>query len=309
MTRKEKRILSSDGTHLLAGFLYVPEGEPIGVFQMIHGMTDYTQRYDELLSHLAEQGYLAFGFDFLGHGKTATEPSERGFIAEKDGWKRLVEDVIITSDAIRMEYGTELPYFVLGHSMGSFVARCAVAASLRPDGLILMGTSGPEPLAPLGNAFADCIGALYGKRYVSRFLQSLIFSDYDRRFPGDYENRWITVDTENLVRYKDDPLCTFRFSVSALSDLIRLQRKANSPSFFKNVSSELPILLLSGEDDPVGDYGNGVKKVHSRLIKNGKKASFRLFHGYRHEILQDFCRKEVTEEIESFLNENKKEPM
>ena len=304
MEIKEKSVLSSDGSHSLAGRVYVPEGGICGIFQLIHGMTDYTERYDELLSRLAAKGFLSFGFDLLGHGRTARDPSELGFIAEKDGWKRLVEDVKITSDAIREEYGKALPYCLMGHSMGSFIARCAVVDFPDPDALILMGTGGPEPSAPLGIALADTIGKIYGKRHVSHFMQAMVFSDYDSRFPGDYPQRWITVDTENLVRYKDDPFCTFRFSVSALSDLIHLQSRANSSAFFSRIPSKMPVLLISGEDDPVGDFGKGVKKVYSRLIKKGKNATLRLFSGYRHEILQDFCREEVIGEILSFLEAN-----
>lgn len=308
MELREKRILSSDGIHKLAGRLYLPQGEVRGIFQMVHGMTDYTERYDEFLSLLANEGYLAFGFDLLGHGRTAENPSELGFFAEKEGWKHLVEDVKITSDAIREEYGKDLPYFLAGHSMGSFIVRIAAMELVAPNGLILMGTGGPEPNASLGIALADGIGAVYGKRHISHFMQAMVFSDYDSRFPGDYPNRWITVDTANLLRYKDDPFCTFRFSVGALSDLIRLQAKANSAAFFSRVPDGMPILLLSGEDDPVGAFGKGVKKVHARLQKKGKSSILRLFPGYRHEILQDFCRDAVWKEIRLFLDVNTKNP-
>lgn len=296
------KIPSSDGVHTLVGSLYEPEGEIRGIFQVIHGMTDYTDRYERLLLSLAKAGYVAFGFDQLGHGHTAENKGELGFIAEKNGWRYLVEDIGITSCRVREAYGEERPYVLLGHSMGSFVARLAVAEQVvKPEKLILVGTGGADSAAPLGLALSRSISALYGGKHISHFMQAMVFGDYDTRFPGDHHGRWITVDTENLIRYKDDPFCTFRFSVSAIADLICLHSRANSRKFFTCVPTDMPILLLSGAEDPVGNFGKGVKQVHKRLLRHGKTAECRLYTGYRHEILQDFCLEQVTADILNFI--------
>jgi alpha-beta hydrolase superfamily lysophospholipase len=275
----------------------------VGIVQVVHGMTDYIGRYESFLTSLAEKGYLAFGYDHLGHGTTVKDPSELGFVAPKNGWRYLVRDVGTFSDAVREEYGIHLPYYLLGHSMGSFIVRLAALEKVKPDKLILMATGDRNPACPFGIALAKALSFFRGPRYVSPLFYRLIFRNYDKGFPGDYPQRWITVDTENLVRYKDDPLCTFHFSVSALGDLIRLNQKSNSLAFFKKSPSETPILLLSGEFDPVGGYGKGVRRIHRRLCRFGKTSSLKLYSGYRHEILQDFCKNEVTEDILSFLAE------
>ncbi len=297
----EKKVSSSDGIHQLSGKIYRPDGEIRSLLHVVHGMNEYIGRYDAFLRAMAQAGILSFGFDNLGHGNTAKDTSELGFLGEKDGWKYLLKDVRLFSDAVREEYGKTLPYDLMGHSMGSFIVRCAVLHEVHPRRLILMGTGGYEPAAPAGILLADAIGKIYGKRHVSPLLRSLIFGDYDKKFEGKHPYRWLSVDTENLKTYRNDPFCTFSFTVSALGDLIRLNRQANSKAFFRGVRDDLPILLLSGKEDPVGDYGKGVLSVYKRLLKEGKNGKMRLYEGYRHEILHDYCRDEVIRDILNFL--------
>ncbi|MBR2635048.1 MAG: alpha/beta fold hydrolase [Clostridia bacterium] len=303
MKKESISFPSSDGIHTLSGVLYRPEGEIKGIFHALHGMNEYTVRYEALLEEMAREGYAAFAYDHLGHGHTAKDRSELGFIAEKDGWRHLVLDVGVAGRTVRNRLGEDLPYVLFGHSMGSFIARLAVTEGVCPQKLILMGTAGKNPLAPLGIILADLISAFCGKRHVSPLMKKLVFGNYDHRFPGDYRNRWLTVDTQNLLRYRDDPYCIFSFSVSALGDLIRLHHRANSRACFRRTPAHLSVLLLSGKEDPVGDYGKGVRWVHEALVKNGKKSRYRLFEGYRHEILLDFCKDEVIAEIRAFLSE------
>ncbi len=302
MNTIKRKFPSTDGIHSLAGTLSFPDGTIRGIVQIIHGMTDYTDRYEDLFSSLSQAGYLVVGYDHLGHGYTANGKEELGFFADKDGWKILISDAVAFASAIREEYGKELPYILLGHSMGSFVARLA-ALEILPEKLVLVGTSGGETGASLGRGMSFLLGKLYGTKHISHLMQGLVFGDYDKRFPGDYPSRWITVDTANLIRYKDDPFCTFRFSVSAIGDLIALHQKANSPLFYSRLPDNTSVLLLSGEDDPVGGYGEGVERVYWKLIRKGKNAQMILYPGYRHEILQDFCKKQVLEDLLAFLEQ------
>ncbi len=304
MFSEEKiEVLSSDQTNLLKGVALVPKGEIRGYFHVVHGMCEYMGRYREFLSRMAEEGYLAFGFDQLGHGKSAASLSDLGFIAEKKGWEHLVSDLVLCADFMKAKFG-EMPYYLFGHSMGSFAARLAVE-KIRPDALILCGTANQNPLAAAGEFCCKVVRGIYGPRHISDFLENLIFSSYDDRFPGDYKGRWLTVDTANLLRYKDDPFCIFRFSASALEDLVCLHRKSNSKAFFKSLSADLPILLVSGKEDPVGGYGKGIEALYRKLSKKNKNVRMCLYEGYRHEILYDFCRNDVIGDILNFLQEKR----
>jgi len=299
--KQRKTVLSSDGVHRLYGVVYLPDTKPRAYVQILHGMTEFTERYEEFLSRLAQEGFIAFGFDSLGHGETGKAQGAFGFFAEKKGSELLQKDVALCFEEIRREFG-DLPYCLFGHSMGSLIARSAVAEGrVSPDKLVLMATGGKNRLAAAGIFLADLICAVKGAKYVSDFLQKLVFHSYDDRFPGDYPNRWVSVDVENLKKYANHPFCTFRFTASAMGDLIHLHKKANSASFYRK--AVMPTLLLSGEEDPVGDYGKGVRSVERALSRAHKKATLRLYPGYRHEILNDFCKEEVVDDILSFLNQ------
>ena len=155
-------VPSSDGIHTLAGWVYVPEMPPIGILHVIHGMTEYIGRYEAFMMEMAEEGYVVCGYDNLGHGHTVNDPSELGFVAKKRGDRFLVRDVQVFSEAVRAEYGGDLPFVLMGHSMGSFIARLAAETCVTPDALIVMGTGGPNPVAGFGVALTGLVGALKG---------------------------------------------------------------------------------------------------------------------------------------------------
>ena len=153
----DKKVLSSDGIHMLAGKVYVPEGDIKGLFHVVHGMVEHISRYDGFMRELAENGYLTFGYDNLGHGHTVNDKSELGFIAHENGSKMLVDDVALFGEEIKAEYGEGLPYYLLGHSMGSFIARLAAEQYDIQDKLIIMGTGGPNPAVNPGMALIKTI--------------------------------------------------------------------------------------------------------------------------------------------------------
>lgn len=309
---KEKRafnVPSSDGTHTLSGVVYLPKGEVKGLFHVVHGMTEHMARYDRFLTDLANEGWISFGYDHLGHGRTAIDDSELGYIAKKDGWELLVKDVKAYSDAVRAEFGSaDMPLCLMGHSMGSFVARLAAARCVQPNYLIAMGTGGPNPAAGMGLALIALIKRIKGERHFSRLIDNIAFGSYNKRFGGNKEDDpklWLTNDESQRRKYYADPYCTFKFSVSAMGDLIRLIKYSNSSSWYNNINSSLPILLVSGEDDPVGNYGKGVKEVERKLKKRGKNVSCKLYAKARHEILNDFTYETVRNDIIDFCNTQK----
>lgn len=296
----EKQVLSGDGIHTLRGVVYLPVGEPKGIFHLVHGMTEYIGRYDPLLSLIASAGYVACGFDNLGHGKTASE-SERGFIAEKGGYKYLVEDVMRFGNAVKADY-PGLPYFLMGHSMGSFIVRLTACRYPKDiDKLIICGTGGPNPAAGAGLALIKLIALFKGKRGYSSFIENMAFGTYNKRFPGGGKYEWLTKDEGIKSAYAADPLCTFRFTLSALYDLIKLNSLCNKPAWFQSMRKDLPVLLISGADDPVGDYGKGVTAAYNRLKNAGCDVSIHLYENCRHEIHNDTCREQSAQDILKFI--------
>lgn len=294
---------STDGIHDLAGKVYFPDKSPVGILHVLHGMTEHIARYDRFMREMAEAGYITCGYDHLGHGNTAADPSELGFIAEKGGDDLLLRDVKAFSDAVRGEYGKDLPYVLMGHSMGSFIARLAAEKYVKPHKLIIMGTGGPNPIAGVGLALIGIIKACKGPRHISPFIDNMAFGGYNKRFGEDaHPKAWLTKDAAVRDAYMADPFCTFPFTISAMGDLIRLTKNANRGAWFKSLSKGLPILLVSGHDDPVGDFGKGVETVCAKLQKAGHPVTCRLYSGYRHEILNDACHDRVVADILDFLS-------
>ena len=307
-TKREFCVSSCDAQHTLSGVVYVPEGEPIGYFQVVHGMTEHVGRYDRIMSDLAEEGYVCFGYDHLGHGKTAKDKSELGYIAKRDGWDLLCRDVKQFSDAVFAEfeekYGKKMPYFLMGHSMGSFVVRLAAEKYAKPDKLIVMGTGGSNPAAGAGLALISLIKLFKGDKHISPLIYKLAFGGYNTRFKNDADassKSWLTTNQEIRNRYLEDDYCTFKFTVSAMGDLMRLLKNANRGAWFKNLRKDMPVLLVAGENDPVGNYGKGVLEVERRLKKLGADVRCILYSGARHEILNDFTYEDVKRDILNFI--------
>lgn len=296
----EKKVPSSDGKHELYGRVYLPQGEAKGFFHVVHGMTEHIGRYEAFMREMAQAGYICFGYDHLGHGQTAKDDSELGFIAHKEGWRYMAKDVGIFAEAVLGEYGRHMPYILMGHSMGSFVVRVAVSEGLvHPDRLIVMGTGGPNPAAGVGLALIALIKTFLGERHISSLVQNLAFGAYNKRFSSDGPHGWLTADAAVREKYAGDKFCTFRFTVSAMGDLITLTKKSNAGKWFAHMDKALPILLVSGKDDPVGNYGKGVNVVFNRLRAQGANVRMILYAG-RHEILNDACRDAVIRDIQAF---------
>lgn len=298
----ERKVMSSDNEHQLVGHMYVPDGEIRGLFQVVHGMTEYVGRYDRFMREIAAAGYVCFGYDHIGHGLTARDDGELGFFAHKDGWKILVDDVDVFASDVRKEYGEELPYILMGHSMGSFIVRLAAAKHNKHGKLVVMGTGGPNPAAGAGLALTKIIKTFRGERHFSKLVYGLAFGSYNKRFKDedDYLS-WLTKDKEVREKNKKDKFCNFVFSVSAMGDLISLQKNSNKKEWAASMDKTKPVLLVSGSDDPVGDYGKGPTAVRDMLAAAGVPVELKLYEGYRHEILNDESHEKVVKDILAFI--------
>ncbi len=305
--REELTVPSSDGIHTLSGVIFAPTSAPRGFFHVVHGMTEYIGRYEGFLREMAEEGYVAFGYDHVGHGNTSAPTKDLGFIAHKEGWKLLVRDVKRFSDAVfaKFKKTDAQPYYLMGHSMGSFVARLSAVQTVKPDRLIVMGTGGANPAADPGLALIGIIKRLYGERHISPLMQAMAFGSYNDRFKAELAQApdpWLTTDAAVRLAYAADPFCSFKFTISAMGDLIRLMKYSNAAAWYRALPTSLPILLISGADDPVGNYGKGVKEVQKKLEQSGHSVTTVLYDGARHEILNDFTHAATVRDIKEFLN-------
>ncbi len=299
---REMDVASTDNIHTLKGKIYIPDGEINGILHIVHGMTEHIGRYDPLMTAIAENGYIVFGFDNLGHGRTAKNDGELGFIASNDGWKLLVKDVDAFGKAVKRLF-PEKPMILMGHSMGSFIARLAFQSF--PENyskLIICGTGGKNPLAFAGLFLTNVIKLIKGEKHISKLVLNMAFGSYNNRFKDEHnDHAWLSTQSSLVEKYATDKFCSFKFTVSAMHDLIMLTFLSNKNEWFLNISKDTPILLISGEDDPVGNYGKGVRQVYNRLINANTNAKLKLYKNCRHEIHNDSCRSEVINDILDFI--------
>lgn len=300
--KKSIGVLSSDGIHTLKGYIYLPHGEVKGILHVVHGMTEHIARYDRFMTDVAKEGYAVCGYDNLGHGYTAEADGSFGYIAKRRGWELLARDVALFRAAVENEVG-KLPYYLMGHSMGSFIVRLAAERFTRPDKLIIMGTGGKNPLAIPGLMLIGVVKLFKGDKHISRFLDNMMFGSYDNGFADDGVSRaWLTADVDVRKRYDADKFCTFKFTASALGDLVRLLKITNSTRWYKRVDRDMPILLISGERDPVGSFGKGVREIYKKLKNSGHSVELALFENGRHEILNDTTYGDTRDRILVFIS-------
>ena len=297
------RFTSSDGKSRIHGWVYAPtECEAVALLQLTHGMCEYIGRYHWFMEALCAKGFVVFGHDDIGHGESS-EPENYGFFGEKNGWQHLISDVHRMNRLVREKY-PELPLFLFGHSMGSFVARLYAAKC--PDelsGLILCGTGGPNPLAKAGITAASLVAKLKGPMWRCPILEKMAFGSYNNRYkPARTDRDWLTRDEEIVDKYLIDPKCNYRFTACGFRDLFTLVAECNSSKCFRSMPKDLPVLLLSGDMDPVGDYGKGIVRVQEELMKaDVLDVGMILYPQARHELLNELNRKEVLHDIYNWL--------
>lgn len=303
---REFTFLSSDGVHHSHAMEWLPDHDaPGAVVQMVHGLSDHIARYDHFARFLADHGFAVVGHDHLGHGKTAAGPEEYGFFAQQDGWHHVSRDV----HTLRVQAGDAfpgLPYFLLGHSMGSFVARrYLIDFPGTVDGCILSGT-GQEGALPI--AFCRGLTSLFckvrGPRYVSKLVAALSMGAYNHQFsPVRTSADWISRDQAVVDTYLKDPLCRFFPSVSMFHDMMCLLQYIATPKHLANMDPTTPVYLFSGEQDPVGACGRGVSKVHGFFQRAGTTdLSMKLYPAGRHEMLNELNRDEVYADVLVWLD-------
>lgn len=283
-TAKAFSLPSSDGIHTLAAFCWTPEN-PVGVIQLSHGMCEYILRYTDFAERMCDAGFAVVGHDHLGHGYTARNADELGYMTDaKDPALCLVKDVYAVNSWIKSTFPS-LPVILYGHSMGSFIARWALTEYKDAwNAAVISGTAGPE--APTGAGLLLCrVLGIFGKHNRSALLYNIAFGSYDKPFKADgIKNAWLTRDHKIIEKYNADPFCSYRFTINGYLTLFTLLGKVSAKDWASKMPLDLPMLLVSGEDDPVGNFGKGVREVEARLRAAGAtKLSSMYFEGMRHE--------------------------
>jgi alpha-beta hydrolase superfamily lysophospholipase len=279
--------------------------EPKGVVLIIHGMAEYATRYHEFADFFYANNYIAIAHDQRGHGQTGRDSGDMGFFSSGNGWERVVQDVKEISWSLRDSY-PELPLFLIGHSMGSVVARSAVISFPNVyNSAVFVGTT-------VGiNSIMQKIASFIARREIrkrgektpSKLLSDLSFGSYNKKFkPNQTAYDWLSLNKENVDAYIEDPLCGFTCSAGFYRDLFYGIRFASDYENLQNIPNDFPMLFLSGQNDPVGGMGKEVKQIVQLTKKAGaENVDFILYPLMRHEILNEKNRVLIYRDVLRFF--------
>ena len=293
--------LSSDGKHQIHAVSWIPDGEIRGVLQIAHGMREYVDRYDEFGTFLAEQGYMVTGNDHLGHGDSVMTPEDYGFFAEEDGQKAVLEDMHQLYVMTAEKY-PGVPYFLFGHSMGSFFTRKYLLTYREPlAGAIICGTGMQTNFVlKIVRTLCQRQAKKYGWKYRSGLITRLAFggngyTKFDKLGDG---TSWLSKNVENVKAYNANPKCMFIFTLNGYDTLFRTIYDVCQQENVNQMNPELPMFFVSGDQDPVGNFGKGVKKVVGMYRNAGiKDLTCKLYENDRHEILNELDRDVVYKDV------------
>lgn len=298
---------SRDNEHKIRALKWIPEGEVIGVLQLVHGMAEHIERYSDFACYMAENGFLVVANDHLGHGKSIENKEEYGYFCDKDALTVVVRD-IHRLKKITQEENPGKPYFILGHSMGSLLLRNYLFRYGKGiDGAILTGTASlPSLMTKPGLIILSLMKLFRGAHVRSPFASQLVNGDYNARIKDKRtEFDWLCHDEEIVDKYIADEACGYLFTLNGFITLVKSVDRLNNKKLLNNMPKELPVIFMSGADDPVGNYGEGVKRAYGQFIDAGMiNTSMKLYPGLRHEILNEKCKKDIYEDIMEFIKKN-----
>lgn len=293
---------SSDGIHSIHSYEYLPDGEIKAVIQVCHGISEHFGRYKELWEYMTSRGVAVCGNDHLGHGKTA-EKSEYGYFADENGWQRVCDDVVRLFEIEKKKYNNA-KYCLFGHSMGSFIARTVfMQGSIDADCYIFSGTGHQSGLTvKSGKLIGKAVRKTKKSKYDSdKFIKQLAFGSYNKKFEKRTECDWISSDKVEVDRYMSDPMCNAPVSVGLFIDMLDGLDIIRKQKNYASCPKKSPVLFVSGTSDPVGQYGKGVEKVYSSMLKAGVNAKKYMYEG-RHELFHEPVRENVLGDIYEWLS-------
>ena len=307
--REDIEFASSDGSSTIRGYIWWPKGDPTtppaGVVQITHGMAEHIGRYDDFARFLARNGYVVAGHDQVGHGMSS--PRERwGCIPAANGKAIMVEDVNRLRELVSGRVGKDVPYFVFGHSLGSFITRSYIArhgAGL--SGAVICGTGFVAPSTSAGGNFAArMLARMKGEDYKSKFLDNLGVGAYAKAIKGaKTQLDWLSYDEGNIERYMADDRCGFMFSAGGYATVTALTKEVCTKECAARVPAKLPLLFIAGDGDPVGSMGAGVR-ASEKLAKDAGSLDVTciIYEHMRHEILNESDHQRVYDDVLRWVN-------
>lgn len=295
-----------DGKEIFYTYWPIDKNETLrGVVQIAHGIGEHIGRYEEVALALNKEGFAVYGNDHRGHGRTANNGKTLGQYTGESFWNDAVEDMHEMTELIKSEHPNA--YFILlGHSLGSLLGRDYIARyGAEVDAVIISGTAGYiKVLGPAGVAITNLLVRFRGRTATSPLIESFFFDQFNRKFkPNRTKLDWLSRDEHEVDKFDKDPLRSEKFQIGILQGAALGGKMANAPKTLKNTPKDLPMYIFSGDQDPVGEMGAGVKRVYHDYKKAGmKELTLKLYPGGRHEMFNETNRKEVLEDMMNWIN-------
>lgn len=284
---------------------WTPEGQPKGIVQIIHGIAERVERYDDFANYLNSQGFLVVAEDHMGHGSSLEEGGVRGYF--HGGWFTAVDDSCCLMKDTMAEY-PDLPYILFGHSMGSFMAR-TILAKYPDSGIsaaIICGTGWQPTFAlPLLIKVVEGICKKTGEENPNEQLDNMVFGSYNKRIENPRTAKdWLTRDEAIVDAYVADPMCGFVPACGLLRDMMKGIHYIQQPKNLANMKKDLPVFFIAGQEDPVGPYGKGVEQAAKAFRKAGMiNVALKLYSDCRHEILNELNKDEVYGDVTKWISQ------
>lgn len=309
MNKNEFYYLSADGKTQIHAVEWIPDEKPKAILQIAHGVTEYILRYEQFAEYLVEKGIMVVGNDHLGHGKSIAKDSEPMYFGPTGSWKWAVEDMYTCTKMIKEKY-QEIPYYMLGFSLGSFLLRTYLIEYPKTiDAAIIMGTGETPPVQiALAKFIANKEAKKVGENHTSPMIKKLTFDTYNKFFaPNRTDYDWLCSDNEGLDEYIADPMRGGNLSAGLFREMLSGMKFTSEIKNLKKMNLDTPILFISGDEDPVGEKGKGVIKAYHKFQNIGMKdVEIKLYPKLRHDILHEKCKKEIYEYVYNWIEKKLK---
>jgi alpha-beta hydrolase superfamily lysophospholipase len=269
-------------------------------------MAEHMGRYSWLTNKLNKDGYHVIGHDHRGHGKWIKNGYKEGVFHSSNGWNLVANDLVNLIHDSQAEF-PNYKHYLLAHSMGSYVALSAISKNLSLSGLILSGSSYISPLTLfIQRMLIKIVILIKGRDNKSIFLDSITMRTFNDKFkPTQTPNDWISTDMRNVEDYTNDPMCGFIASNGLWGDMASSFKSIYNRNHYSFSDHELPILIISGDKDPVGEMGAGINRLYEFLKSIFKNTSFILLKNERHEVFSGLDKNNTYLKLKSFLTTTK----